>query len=522
MHSQSHHNSMASSPHDVAADGSHPGSRTAARSSSSQDERTGSLARRSFPTNTATAVPLPGILKNRGSLGSLNVSSEGGQSLPPRYSEDDMRKSISSSMDHQIRDYKDRGLLPAYVSTDEKSTGHPASPWQRAWEDNIFLTSPTTSVAGETTASTSNSSDLQSLQNTLDRMAPQLTDQRVSPTTRKPAGLGVTASASNDRNLQGLIDQLSTTGKRLDDQRVEAPLTSPTALRDDEKAAGRSTQKQSILRKLSAAHLPGLKKATTASSKGKERSHSPSAQQMTALDPTPVTFPNMSESWHAVAPASGTVSTDRGLQSKRGTTLRSFLFASGMSENRNSRSPKTSVSPSHPHPPQPQVRHTRTTSADLDAPSIRSRYEEDIDLFELLAASSTRSRFADQEVVMRPGQSRNRFQSGSNVAESPTRPNAARDVNESASSTMAYSSADGTFSRLASRGSKMNGKQTKEELQDRSQSVGQADCSDADAHHSANDTGSADDANADEEDFLTGAARRQHQGSQKMAALMAS
>lgn len=123
---------------------------------------------------------------------------------------------------------------------------------------------------------------------------------------------------------------------------------------------------------------------------------------------------------------------------------------------------------------------------------------------------------------MRPGQSRNRFQSGSNVAESPTRPNAARDVNESASSTMAYSSADGTFSRLASRGSKMNGKQTKEELQDRSQSVGQADCSDADAHHSANDTGSADDANADEEDFLTGAARRQHQGSQKMAALMAS
>lgn len=528
--SQLHHQQQPASPmlarsrHGSNASSNNPDTGGAEAGSASADARSGTLARRSFNNNT-TVTPRAGILKKRGSMGSLTTSSLGHHSLPPRYSDDEIRRDFCAT-DSQIRDYQARGLLPAYAGLDEK--GSPLTS-QRAWpEKGILIKSSNASMASDASAQTP--SEFHAIQNTLDRLAPQLTDQRVSPVVRKRQDSVGTSSRSRESNLQDLIDQLSSSGRRLDDQRVEAPpplpstsatatavQAAPAPLIDDEKGAVRpiASNKPSALRKFSSAQLAGFRKAA---SKGKERSHSPAMQQ--APGSHPVSFPSFSDAG-ATPPASAPAVADRGLATsqKRGTTLRSRLFASGgNSEQRRSRSPKLgskSVDAA--------TLHSRTPSAQLDdLPSARSRYEEDNDLFDLLAATSNRSRFADQEFAMRPREPRRRHQSGGDLGESPIwQGGRQRDANQQRASTaFVSSSADTPFRSRPFAAGRRSGEAP---LQDTpQQQAGPRD--DDDEQHVTTDgrETNADDrvSEVDEEDFLQGAGRRTHQGSKKMEAIL--
>lgn len=389
------------------------------------DALTGSLARRSVNSpSPSTAMPKAGILKKPGSMSSLASSSQGNHSLPPCYTEEDGVGATES----QVRDYQARGLLPAYVSMDEKSSSsaqRDTSPRAYA-EKSMLLRSPTASVESESSARTP--SELHAIESSLNRMAPQLADQRVSPVTTHrhrhlrtgslsaPAATRRSSDRSREPNLQDLIEQLSSSGKRLDDQRVEAPgvrcsagigsspgpadaaaAAAAAADREDEKGAVRGSLKQSALRKFSSAHLAGLRRAASGNiiSKGKERSHSPSG----GVQPASLAFPSLAESGQSTPTAdrlSATTATAAS-SSKRGGALRSRFFAGELVA------------------PRPSTRSPATPSQ-----ALADDAKPDDDLLDLLVTSSTRSRFANQDVALRPAGHRRRYQSGSSLLDSPT------------------------------------------------------------------------------------------------------
>ncbi|CAO1621965.1 unnamed protein product [Sympodiomycopsis kandeliae] len=477
---------------------------------SNADLRSGTLARRSF---IQPCAPKAGILRRQGSMGSLTTSSLGSHSLPPRYSEEESRTHAGAT-EAQIRDYQARGLLPAYG--DEKS-GRLASPSsiQRTWpEKGILIKSSTPSLASEGSERTS--SDFLALQNSLDRInasAPQLHNQRAMVDSVSQRSK---AASSTGKDLNDLIEQLASSGKRLDDQRVEAPPCLPDKKSDsrrdfasssnDEKAAASTsgTQKQSVLRKFSSAQLAGLRRATGGAVKGKEPSTSQVMQQVPSTQP--VTFPSFSDSSRASATADAhTVSQ------KRGSSIRSRFFVNTLGEQKRAYSPKSSLRAAH-------SQDAATSSSHLEEKPSRSRYQEDNDFFDLLAASASRSRLADQEVTLRPGGSRRRNQSGSDLAESLVKQDSANKPHVAASSLDA-ALIDESAQSLASPAVGLDGGA------ENARTIGTSEESPSQDTNSGDDQTDMSGQSGDDksrEDFREGAGKGTHQSSKKLAAMLGS
>lgn len=339
-----------------------------------------------------------GSLQRKPSTGSLRTSvssnGTGTQSMPPSYSEHDRRREVGAT-DAQIRDYQSRGILPSY-GYDEKNgrEGQGSS----GGKDRLGSSSPPRSILKKTgligrpdsqlstsedaaaTSSLSHSScEGLRLQKSLERAyanAPQLNDQRANATP------SLHQSRSRDVTLQELIDRLAASGKRLDDQRCAPPLPpgqgakskenigampSPSSRDSRHEKGANSGMRSSVLRKLSSGvHLGSIRRSSKSKAKEKEKEK---ASVSAAASPALGTLPMAME---AAAHSSGWLDTRSGSSSSGSGGLRSH-DASGVSMR--------SLNP-------------------------REEEAEGAALFELLAASSSKSRFADQEAVMRSSRDR--------------------------------------------------------------------------------------------------------------------
>lgn len=316
------------------------------------------------------------LLRKRSSFGSLATFSacDASTSAPPSYSEHETRR-LSGATDAQIREYQHRGLLAAFHSQEkstEMSEKAPLTPLvsqsENTDEARRALSATRRLSIGSSLAS---NEELQRLQTSIDRAyshAPQLVDQRAASL---PVRGSLTREAPEaDLNLQDLIDRLAESGKRLDDQRVAPPrpivhdsVAEVPCVPEDSKQEVDSAPSTSrvplkasanVFRRLTQVQLNSFKKISNGSrSKDKVRRD-----------------------------AGATLAATREMQQSGSVTV----FSSTIQR---------------PSGPQSASLPAASSTATGLAPTRKQQSLEDAELFDLLAASSSRSRFRDQEAVMR-------------------------------------------------------------------------------------------------------------------------
>lgn len=335
------------------------------------------------------------LLRKRNSDASIATISACGTSLsaPPSYLEHEGKR-LSGATEAQIRDYQNRGILPAY-GYDEKrtikraSTGsHQTIPDRGILKNHIgdFKTRPQ-SPASRLSAGSSGATheELHRLQRSIERVhrkAPQLIEQRAaSPGSAERAFPRKSATAGADLNLQELIDRLAQSSKRLDDQRVAPPApicnnsvaavptprstisNPPTRSSNLDRQKMPSKSGVSVFKKLGNVQFSTLRRFP-GTSKVKERK-----RLSTPTGPAP-----------EVAMKQVDLS----------------LLTSSVKIRRRADARQTSSVPAF-------ASCSQVPSAQSAAPASTGRRSvEDATLFELLASSSARSRLADQEAIMRP------------------------------------------------------------------------------------------------------------------------